>query len=429
MRFILALWNFIMTIVQGIWRFVKGIYRRLLALLEALLGPPAAAFLRVLRSIMEKLDHLLEAFRIAWARIFQRAPKAPKDKRKTPGRHVLLLMGAVMSGLFWYLLPWRDWFELSNRHLELAIYGTALVVALIARAFLRAESRGVVGRFLLKMSPRVGLIWFERLAAVLSFVVLVVSFVWESPLLRPLPLLVFLGFLVLLMSPYEPRVLTDDVPALPELDTEPEGTHFSTHTFQWAVAWGPLTDTFDITVEVDTERFSQMQSTNPVRPADYEFPDFTPWVVSGSTSEVDRTAAAIRGITNSLGYTRFQEAAAVLAFAQSVDYTLDEDTTEHAEYWRYPIETIHEETGDCEDTTILAAAVLRRLGHGVLPLLAPGHAALGVEAPTDVEGEFVVHEGRRYYYCETTAEGFKIGQLPDGIDPTSLRMAPLRDSG
>ena len=31
------------------------------------------------------------------------------------------------------------------------------------------------------------------------------------------------------------------------------------------------------------------------------------------------------------------------------------------------IETIHEETGDCEDTTILAAAVPRRLGHGVLP--------------------------------------------------------------
>jgi hypothetical protein len=116
----------------------------------------------------------------------------------------------------------------------------------------------------------------------------------------------------------------------------------------------------------------------------------------------------------------------VLAFAQSIDYTLDEDTTEYSEYWRYPIETIYEQTGDCEDTTILAAAVLRRLGHGVLPLLAPGHAALGVEAPTDVEGEFVVHEGRRYYYCETTAEGFKIGHLPSDIDPASLRLAPLR---
>lgn len=425
MRALRAIWDFLQTIFRGTWRLLKGIYHRLVALVVGLLGPPAAALRRLFATIRRKLDHLLEVVLTAWARIFQRAPRAPKDRIPTPGRSILVLAGSFVALAFWYLAPWRNWFDLSDVQFEGAVYASSLGVALVLRTTMRGEQPGVVGRFLRDAARRVGLIWFERFAAVAAL--LAFGFVWREPALRPLPLLIGLGFLVLLASPYEPRALADDLPTIPDLVTEEgEGDHVD-HRFRWTLDWDGAVHEFDVAVRVDTQRFAQMQSMNPRVPSVPGEPDFTPWIVSGSTPEVDRVAIGIRATSNQLSYSRFQEAAATLAFAQSMTYSLDEDTTGYSEYWRYPIETIHEETGDCEDTTILAGAVLRSLGHGVLPLLLPGHAALGVAAPPTTEGSFVVHEGRRYYYCETTSEGFKIGQLPSDIDGDTIEIAPLRE--
>lgn len=115
----------------------------------------------------------------------------------------------------------------------------------------------------------------------------------------------------------------------------------------------------------------------------------------------------------------------VLGFAQSIVYSSDPETTGHEDYWRFPVETMYEQTGDCEDTSILAAAVLRRLGHHVAIALMPEHAALGVEAPPGTPGHYATVDGRRMYYCETTAAGFLVGELPDSVDSGSITWAPL----
>ena len=52
----------------------------------------------------------------------------------------------------------------------------------------------------------------------------------------------------------------------------------------------------------------------------------------------------------------------VLSFVQSLPYTLDDVTTGYDEFRRYAVETLIEGGGDCEDTTILVAAILRGLG-------------------------------------------------------------------
>ena len=93
--------------------------------------------------------------------------------------------------------------------------------------------------------------------------------------------------------------------------------------------------------------------------------------------------------------------------------------------WRFPVETMCERTGDCEDTSILAAAVLRRLGHHVAIAVMPEHAALGVEAPPGIPGHFATVHGHRMYYCETTAAGFFVGELPDSVDPDSITWVSL----
>ena len=48
------------------------------------------------------------------------------------------------------------------------------------------------------------------------------------------------------------------------------------------------------------------------------------------------------------------------------------------EYWRYPLQTLIEKTGDCEDTSILLAAILDAAGYESGIILLPGHAMCAV---------------------------------------------------
>ncbi|MCK4581864.1 hypothetical protein KAU18_01010, partial [Candidatus Bathyarchaeota archaeon] len=52
------------------------------------------------------------------------------------------------------------------------------------------------------------------------------------------------------------------------------------------------------------------------------------------------------------------------------------------------------------------------------------HAAVGVSI-TGVSGSYYTVEDRRYYYLETTGEGFEIGQIPDAFTETSAYIYPL----
>lgn len=109
----------------------------------------------------------------------------------------------------------------------------------------------------------------------------------------------------------------------------------------------------------------------------------------------------------------------VIAFVQSLPYTEDDVTTPWNEYPRYPIESLFDRGGDCEDTSILAAALLDRLGYDValLVLFNEDHAAVGISI--DTYGVYYEHGGEKYFYLETTGDGWKIGQMPDFGDTTA----------
>lgn len=110
-------------------------------------------------------------------------------------------------------------------------------------------------------------------------------------------------------------------------------------------------------------------------------------------------------------YGTYEEVEFVLAFVQQcIRYEADPEGTE---YPRYPVETLADGKGDCEDSAILGAAILKCMGYDVALLFLPGHAALGVAGAEGVPGTWVEKDGVRYYYCEMTAEGWQIGQLPE----------------
>ena len=116
----------------------------------------------------------------------------------------------------------------------------------------------------------------------------------------------------------------------------------------------------------------------------------------------------------------------VLSFVQSLPYTHDDVTTGYDEFRRYAIETLIEGGGDCEDTTILVAAILRGLGEKTALIFMPGHIALGVRG--DFTGASVTHNGTTYYYCETTGTGWTVGDLPPSFRKTVDVIVPLEPS-
>ena len=116
----------------------------------------------------------------------------------------------------------------------------------------------------------------------------------------------------------------------------------------------------------------------------------------------------------------------VLSFVQSLPYTHDDVTTGYDEFRRYAIETLIDGGGDCEDTTILVAAILRGLGEKTVLIFTPGHIALGVSG--NFTGASVTHNGTKYYYCETTGTGWTVGALPASSGTTVTDTVPLAPS-
>ena len=126
-------------------------------------------------------------------------------------------------------------------------------------------------------------------------------------------------------------------------------------------------------------------------------------------------------------YSDIQTLNYVISFVQSMPYTVDDETTPYDEYPRYPLETLFDRGGDCEDTSILVAALLDEMGYDVVFLMLEnaGHVAVGVSLPS-AYGTYYVYGGRKYYYLETTGDGWGIGEIPPDIEDATAYIYPLR---
>ena len=131
--------------------------------------------------------------------------------------------------------------------------------------------------------------------------------------------------------------------------------------------------------------------------------------------EVRDLASAFQQLHARQRWNTFNQAHNVLKFVQScVPYSFDQDTTGYADWARYPIETLMEGTGDCEDVAILCAAIIARLGFQVVLLLYPAHLAFGVAGADHLKGDYLEDPktGLRYFYGEATANGWRLGEIP-----------------
>ena len=144
--------------------------------------------------------------------------------------------------------------------------------------------------------------------------------------------------------------------------------------------------------------------------------------VTSDDSVVVEIANKLYNLANGEGYDYYDTVNFVLRFVQSLEYTYDNVTTPSNEYWRFSVETLVDETGDCEDTSILFASIMEAMGYDAVLVDLPGHIAVGILGSEGYPGSYYNYGGQRYYYCETTGEGYTMGQIPSNYQGQSATI-------
>jgi len=115
----------------------------------------------------------------------------------------------------------------------------------------------------------------------------------------------------------------------------------------------------------------------------------------------------------------------VASFVQSIEYKNDDPDNQTYEYPRYPLETLQDKQGDCEDKAILTAALLESMGYNVSLLRLPQHMAVGVHL-NDTELPLYSFYINGYFFLETTTLHMTVGKIPSEYEGlTNITVYPL----
>ncbi len=119
----------------------------------------------------------------------------------------------------------------------------------------------------------------------------------------------------------------------------------------------------------------------------------------------------------------------VTEFVRAVRYADDLSSKGVTDYVNYPVETLFEWKGDCEDTSILLAGILKEMGVDATLFIFPkgeaGHMAVGIADDGNMSGASYDCDGKTYYYLDTTEPGWDIGRLPEelaGLNPIAVKI-------
>lgn len=182
------------------------------------------------------------------------------------------------------------------------------------------------------------------------------------------------------------------------------------YPFDW---WNTISWTW--TIEVSQDLYSY-ESQLPRIASWYDWAKYTDDPVLKSL------APGLKDTAENKGFDYYETANFVLAFVQSLPHTVDNITTGANEYPRYPMETLVDGGGDCEDTSFLAAGILKEMNYDVCLLELPGHMAVGVFGNNEYAGTYYNSNGKYYYYCETTGDGWTMGEIPPDFQGQSATI-------
>jgi len=185
------------------------------------------------------------------------------------------------------------------------------------------------------------------------------------------------------------------------------GTEVIHKSFEWTY-WRFEDHTWTWSIDIPTELYQRYRTMPRPQTSDYVLYAAD----EGDEAIIADLAQTLSAQADELGLEPYEKVHFIAAFVQQLAFTLDVDTTGFDDYARYPIETLVDEGGDCEDTAILLGKIMSALDYDVVLVRFPTHIALGVlEGPKYAGTYFPYHEGK-YFYLETTGEAGRLGIVP-----------------
>jgi len=183
--------------------------------------------------------------------------------------------------------------------------------------------------------------------------------------------------------------------------------------YRISYSWTSHGDEYQLTYSFDPTLYIQYKNADHTIK---RYDDYIDYATPDDETLINFTSQ-LHNLTNEKNLSQLEEAQFLLDFVQSLKYTQDNVTTGIGEYPRYPLETLVDQSGDCEDTAILVASMAEILGIESILILIPdatddsGHAAAGFAV--NATGSFYTVDDIDFYYGETTATGWEIGEIPD----------------
>lgn len=185
-----------------------------------------------------------------------------------------------------------------------------------------------------------------------------------------------------------------------------------------------------ITLNISTDLYDYYRNDREHLAYVYQFNDgeVPPKYYSFMLSEHDRPLMhALAQEFSRYALTEKDQIELALSFVQSLPYAFDSDSKDEDEYVRYPVETLVDGCGDCEDKVALLVALLYEMDKDFVLLVLPEHMALGVHCD-EIEGSrYLLYQGKKYYFMETTMPNWQIGQVPEDYFGTEVEVVPVDD--
>jgi len=182
----------------------------------------------------------------------------------------------------------------------------------------------------------------------------------------------------------------------------------------WTKSWKFDGDTYTIKFNLTSSDYEYYLNYQIVHHYRYEN-DYAHGLdfITGDSSVIIDIAASINYLKAQAGLNDVQTANLALSFVQtSFHYAYDNVTYGVEDYWAFPLETLHNGQGDCEDTSFLYTSIMVDLGYDTALLFFDDHVAVGIGADSVPSGTCYNVSGVKYYYCETTSLGWTMGEIP-----------------
>lgn len=254
----------------------------------------------------------------------------------------------------------------------------------------------------------------------------------KSSLLLPLIMMIVFTILAVYVFPHMMKEKQKEEPAQPVSQQESEVPEAETATAAADTAAVP--ESIDVSYEWNYGKSSWTYSMKiPKEAYDYyktvdrkQITNYSYYVTDPSDDEyLSALADKFKEAAQKENYSDLDMVKNIIFFVQSLDYVDDKVGTGYDEYPKFPLETLADQGGDCEDSAILLASLLRELGYGAVLLQFEDHMAVGVKGENSIPGSYYEFEGSRYYYVETTAKGWEIGAVPEAVKDQPARVLPL----